>query len=80
MEKPPSKRRKLQFCPHCERRVSKSTWYRHYSMYYNQVTATWEKISATNFSFSDESDQDFTPVSALMDSSVSLSDLEMVNF
>ena len=30
-------------CPHCEESVSKSTWYIHYSQFFNPSTGQWEK-------------------------------------
>ena len=43
-----SKRRKFDkvFCPHCNKTVSKSTWYLHYSKYYIKSTKTWQVDSS----------------------------------
>lgn len=56
------KKRKVSklFCSHCSRRVSKSTWYRHYSDFYNPGSGRWEREleqeSDFRFNSSDESD------------------------
>ena len=34
------------FCPHCNTYVPKSTWYRHYSQYYNLPNNTWRSENA----------------------------------
>jgi uncharacterized CHY-type Zn-finger protein len=43
MELPRKKRRNSskQFCPHCEKKVSTSTWYRHYSQFYDPSTSEY---------------------------------------
>lgn len=59
MAQPGEKKRKFSklICPHCCKRVSKSTWYRHYSEFCS--TGVWmEEVSnETDFTFgsSDES-------------------------
>lgn len=39
-----SKPRKFDqvFCPHCNKAVSKSTWYLHYNNFYTKSTKTWK--------------------------------------
>lgn len=32
------------FCPHCDRDVSKSTWYSHYGQFYNNRKKEWTKF------------------------------------
>ena len=32
------------FCPHCDRDVSKSTWYSHYGQFYNNRKKKWTKF------------------------------------
>lgn len=49
------------YCPHCNKEVSKSTWYLHHSQYYNQRRKTWEKANdsiqdiSADFNFGPES-------------------------
>lgn len=56
-EAPSLKRRKTtkQYCPHCDKEVSKSTWYRHYSSFYDHSTSSWEKRKEPDFCFSSSS-------------------------
>lgn len=35
------------FCPHCSKDVSKSTWYSHYSLYYDRRSGSWNKSEPT---------------------------------
>ena len=39
------KKRKYEreFCPHCNKEVSKSTWYLHYNQFFNQATGLWKR-------------------------------------
>ena len=39
------KRRTTYYCGHCETQVSKSTYYRHKSQYYNEFNHTWNSSS-----------------------------------
>jgi hypothetical protein len=65
----PEKKRKYSklHCPHCNKEVSKSSWYNHYDQYYDKSTCTWHtegenlsKSSHFNFgSSSEESGGDF---------------------
>ena len=38
---PPPKKRKI-YCNHCEKEVSKSTWYCHYAEFFDSVTGEWK--------------------------------------
>ena len=43
-----------ELCPHCDTYVSKSTWYRHYSEFYDKSSDTWircERNKSANFVF-----------------------------
>ena len=53
-------KRKRVYCDHCDNYLSKSTYYRHRSKYYNIATGKWIKVSdATNpSSSSSASDED----------------------
>lgn len=53
-------------CPHCNKEVSKSSWYNHYNQYYDKSSCTWHtegeysKTSSFNFgSSSEESGGDY---------------------
>lgn len=46
---------KKLFCPHCNTLISKSTWYRHYSQYYDSSNDTWKSKNAERL----EADFDF---------------------
>lgn len=59
------KKRKYErgYCPHCDREVSKSTWYLHYSQYFDRVSGEWRKEAGVprrepNFNFAEESSSD----------------------
>ena len=51
---------KRKYCDHCENYLSKSTYYRHRSKYYNIATGKWIKVSDTTnpSSSSSASDED----------------------
>ena len=56
------KYRKL-YCPHCERSVSKSTWYCHYNQFYDCDDERWEAPALQNpdhgdFDFGSSSDSE----------------------
>lgn len=52
----PKRRRYNQlYCPHCEREVSKSTWYVHRKKFYDEGRKTWRKVA----SLTATPDQDF---------------------
>ena len=52
----PKRRRYNQlYCPHCEREVSKSTWYVHHKKFYDEGRKTWRKVP----SLTATPDQDF---------------------
>lgn len=52
----PKRRRYNQlYCPHCEREVSKSTWYVHHRKFYDEGRKTWQKVP----SLTATPDQDF---------------------
>lgn len=36
------------YCHHCDKEVSKSTWYSHYGLYFDQRTEIWIKCSTSN--------------------------------
>ena len=59
-----AKKRKYikQFYPHCSCNVSKSTWYEHYSKYFNTSSNQWEKSagSGSQFNFNLACDQELT--------------------
>lgn len=41
---PPAKRsRREKFCPHCEKHVSKSTYYDHAALYFDKGSKTWTR-------------------------------------
>ena len=49
------------FCVHCDKEVSKSTYYLHYSKFYNKSTCVWKKQRLTDrpdFNFSDTESSD----------------------
>lgn len=39
--------RSTKFCPHCEQFLTKSTYYRHRTEFYNPITKTWDKQKRT---------------------------------
>lgn len=43
MAEPKRRCRERLFCPHCEKYLSNSAFYRHKSSFYNQVSGTWRK-------------------------------------
>ena len=50
---------KKLFCPHCNTHVPKSTWYRHFSRYYDSSSGTWKTTNArleADFDFGSDSD------------------------
>lgn len=56
------KYRKL-YCPHCEKSVSKSTWYTHYNQFYDHDDERWETPAHKNpdhedFDFESSSDSE----------------------
>ena len=54
------------FCPHCNRDVSKSTWYSHYGKYFDSSSNTWTKslpAQTSVHSVEEESDFDFETAS-----------------
>ena len=83
MAAPPPKKSKI-YCNHCEKNVSRSTWYRHYSQFYDSLTGQWRSEnerqyadSDFKFSSSDESrDDDHDDASVPEDF---FSDCEMVS-
>ena len=48
-----AKKRKYSklYCPHCDKEVSKSTWYKHYSRFFNATTNQWIKQYSNNNDF-----------------------------
>lgn len=51
---------KRLYCPHCDSNIAKSTWYRHYSQYYNPATDAWKtsnKSLEADFQFDTSSDE-----------------------
>ena len=52
-----SRKYKSVYCYHCEKEVSKSTWYFHYGKFFDQRTKTWTKCSTSNAE--DEASADF---------------------
>ena len=75
------------FCPHCDKEVSKSSWYSHYSQYFDSRSHTWTKSqpnpcpTATNF-LDLEEDFDFGSSSDFIDEQmeISASGLEDSNY
>lgn len=56
---PKAKTRKYEaiFCPHCDRNVSKSTWYAHHRDFFDKASGVWKKVTIQrrrNFSFAEE--------------------------
>ena len=59
------KRRKYSklHCPHCNKEVSKSSWYNHYDQYYDKSSCTWQtegeefSKSSSNFDFGSSSEE-----------------------
>ena len=49
------------YCPHCKKDVSKSTYYDHYSKFYNKESRSWQ-LMAKQPSTSNEPDFDFGKV------------------
>ena len=57
MSEPQEKKRK-SYCCHCDKEVSKSTWYLHYNQYFDQVTGEWKRSAPpqpSSFKFSEDS-------------------------
>lgn len=55
MEVPMAKKRKSVFyCGHCERNVSKTTYYRHKADFYNEFSDTWCSYKSTQHDISIE--------------------------
>lgn len=51
---------KRLYCPHCDLNIAKSTWYHHYSQYYNPATDVWKtanKSLESDFQFDTSSDE-----------------------
>lgn len=46
----PRKYKKI-YCFHCDKEVSKSTWYTHYGQYYDPRAGTWKKSTSTSESY-----------------------------
>ncbi len=55
------KYRKL-YCPHCDKSVSKSTWYAHYNEFFDQVENNWKTVikkhNDSDFNFGSDSNED----------------------
>ena len=57
------KYRKL-YCPHCDKSLSKSTWYEHYHEFFDQGESRWKVskqgnlMSGSDFNFGTDSDSD----------------------
>lgn len=33
------------YCPHCKKKVSKSTYYKHYSRFFDKTSKSWQQAS-----------------------------------
>ena len=38
--------RREKYCPHCERHVSKSTYYEHAALYFDKASKTWMNVDS----------------------------------
>ena len=61
------------YCPHCNKDVSKSTWYLHHNQFFDPVTKSWRRDVNTGGGQKEEYDFDFGPESSASEDS----DLEM---
>ena len=62
------------YCPHCKKKVSKSTWYSRHSRYFNSCNGTWEAetVGSSNITGNDfvfESDDSSTSENQLQETS-----------
>ena len=48
------KRKSVFYCGHCERNVSKTTYYRHKADFYNEFSDTWCSCKSTQHDISIE--------------------------
>jgi hypothetical protein len=48
------KKRKLYYCGHCQKDVSKATYYRHRTEFYDDVLKDWRRAKAVRLMSSDE--------------------------
>ena len=54
---PKARKYEAIFCPHCDRNVSKSTWYAHHRDFFDKASGIWKKViiqQRKNFSFAEE--------------------------
>lgn len=59
---PPAKRsRREKFCPHCEKHVSKSTYYDHAALYFDKDSKTWTRECPSDTSHQCSSSASFKP-------------------